>query len=148
MPHLPPAYHETRKHNSPNETKIKEKQNETIPDSNSNLTQSMTHHNQTKKRTTCFLRIQVGEECTSHWGVLRFCHSYLVDSSSSKVLPGSHENRVGTSFGRLVGCQCLIEVQSWFGAHMSIVTLLFIVETPPLSWVLRGVWSFCSLLMF
>jgi hypothetical protein len=35
--------------------KIKEKQNETIPDSNSNLTKSMTHHNQTKKLTTWFL---------------------------------------------------------------------------------------------
>jgi hypothetical protein len=27
MPHLPPAHHETSKHDSPNETKIKEKQN-------------------------------------------------------------------------------------------------------------------------
>jgi hypothetical protein len=26
MPHLPPAHHETRKHDSPNETKIKIKQ--------------------------------------------------------------------------------------------------------------------------
>jgi hypothetical protein len=34
MPHLPPAHHETSKHDSPNETKIKEKQNETIPASN------------------------------------------------------------------------------------------------------------------
>jgi cytochrome c-type biogenesis protein CcmH/NrfF len=32
-----------------NETKIKEKQNETIPDSNSNLAKSMTHGNQTKE---------------------------------------------------------------------------------------------------
>jgi hypothetical protein len=30
MPHLPPAHHETSKHDSPNETKIKEKQNESI----------------------------------------------------------------------------------------------------------------------
>jgi hypothetical protein len=45
MPHLPPVHHETSKCDSPNETKIKEKQNETIPDSNSNLTKSMTHHN-------------------------------------------------------------------------------------------------------
>jgi hypothetical protein len=52
MPHLPHAHHETSKHNSPNETKIKEKQNETIPDLNSNLAKSMTHHNQTKELTT------------------------------------------------------------------------------------------------
>jgi hypothetical protein len=56
MPHLPPAHHETSKHDSPSETKIKETQNETIPDSNSNLAKSMTHHNQTKERTTGFLR--------------------------------------------------------------------------------------------
>jgi hypothetical protein len=37
MPHLPPAPHERSKHDYPNETKIKEKQNETITDSNSNL---------------------------------------------------------------------------------------------------------------
>jgi hypothetical protein len=48
MPHLPPAHHETSKHDSPDETKIKEKQNKTIPDSNSNLAKSMTHHTQTK----------------------------------------------------------------------------------------------------
>jgi hypothetical protein len=40
------------------ETKIKEKQNKTIPDSNSNLTKSMTHHNQTKELTTWFLSHQ------------------------------------------------------------------------------------------
>jgi hypothetical protein len=56
MPHLPPAHHETSKHDSPNETKIKEKQNQTIPDSNSNLAKSMTHHNQTKELTTWFLK--------------------------------------------------------------------------------------------
>jgi hypothetical protein len=55
MPHLPPAHHGTSKHDSPNETKVKEKQNETIPDSNSNLTKSMTHHNQTNELTTWFL---------------------------------------------------------------------------------------------
>jgi hypothetical protein len=58
MPHLPPTHHETSKHDSPNETKIKEKQNETILDSNSNLAKSMTHHNQTKELTTWFLSIQ------------------------------------------------------------------------------------------
>jgi hypothetical protein len=54
MPHLPPAHHETSKCNSPNETKVK-KQNETIPDSNSNLAKSMNHHNQTKELITWFL---------------------------------------------------------------------------------------------
>jgi hypothetical protein len=58
MPHLPPAHHETSNRDSPNETKVKEKQNKTIPDSNSNLAKSMTHHNQTKKRTTWFLTMQ------------------------------------------------------------------------------------------
>jgi hypothetical protein len=55
MPHLPPAHHETSKHDSPNKTKVKEKQNETIPDFNSNLAKSMTHHNQTKEVTAWFL---------------------------------------------------------------------------------------------
>jgi hypothetical protein len=52
MPHMPPAHHETSKRDSPNETKIKEKQNEPILDSNSNIAKLMTHHNQTKKLTT------------------------------------------------------------------------------------------------
>jgi hypothetical protein len=55
MPHLPPAHHETSKYDSPNETKIKEKQNKTIPYSNSNIVKSMTHHNQIKELTTWFL---------------------------------------------------------------------------------------------
>jgi hypothetical protein len=55
MPHLPPAHHKTSKRDSPNETKVKEKQNETVPDSSSNLAKSMTHHNQTRKLTTWFL---------------------------------------------------------------------------------------------
>jgi hypothetical protein len=57
MPHLPPTHHETRKHDSPNEIKVKEKQNKTVPDLNSNLTKSMTHHNKTKELTTWFLKI-------------------------------------------------------------------------------------------
>jgi hypothetical protein len=61
MPHLPPAHHETSKHDSPNETKIKEKQNKTIPDSNSNLAKSMTHHNQTKELTTWFPNLPLDE---------------------------------------------------------------------------------------
>jgi hypothetical protein len=61
MPHLPPAHHETSKHNSPNKTKIKEKQNKTIPDSNSNLAKAMTHHNQTKELTIWFLNLPLYE---------------------------------------------------------------------------------------
>jgi hypothetical protein len=61
MPHLPPAHHETSKRDSPNKTMIKEKQNETIPDLNWNLTKSMTHHNQTKKQTTWFLNLPLDE---------------------------------------------------------------------------------------
>jgi hypothetical protein len=61
MPHLPPAHHESSKRDSLNETKIKEKQNKTIPDSNSNLTKSMTHHNQTKELTTWFFNIPLDE---------------------------------------------------------------------------------------
>jgi hypothetical protein len=61
MPHLPPAHHKTSKRDSPNETKIKEKQNKTIPDSNSNLAKSMTHHNQTKELTTWILNLPPDE---------------------------------------------------------------------------------------
>jgi hypothetical protein len=61
MLHLPPAHHKTNKHDSPNETKVKEKQNRTVPDSNSNLTKSMTHHNQTKELTTWFLNLSLDE---------------------------------------------------------------------------------------
>jgi hypothetical protein len=57
MPHLPPAHHETSKHDSPNETKVKEKQNKIVLDSNSNLAKSMTHHNQTKEWTTWFFKV-------------------------------------------------------------------------------------------
>jgi hypothetical protein len=61
MPHLPPAHHETSKRDSPNETKIKEKQNKTILDSNSNLAKSMTYHNQTKELVTWFLNLPLDE---------------------------------------------------------------------------------------
>jgi hypothetical protein len=61
MPHLPPAHHKISKHDSPNETKIKEKQNETVLDSNSNIAKSITHHNQTKKPTTWFLNLPLDE---------------------------------------------------------------------------------------
>ncbi len=71
MPHLPPAHHETSKHDSPNETKIKEKQNKTIPDSNSNLAKSMTHHNQTKELTTWFLNLPL-DECIDNSKCTKF----------------------------------------------------------------------------
>jgi hypothetical protein len=61
MPHLSSARHETSKRNSPNETKIKEKQNNTIPDSNSNFAKSMTHNNQTKELITWFLNLLLDE---------------------------------------------------------------------------------------
>jgi hypothetical protein len=61
MPHLPPTHHETSKRDSPNETKIKEKQNETIPDSNLNLAKSMTRHNQTKDLITWFINLPLDE---------------------------------------------------------------------------------------
>jgi hypothetical protein len=44
MLHLPPAHHETNNHDSPNQPKVKDKTTEHIPDSNSNLAKSMTHH--------------------------------------------------------------------------------------------------------
>jgi hypothetical protein len=62
MSHLPPAHHETSKRDSPHETKVKEKQNKTTPDSNSNLAKSMTHHNQTKGLTTWFLNLKGGQK--------------------------------------------------------------------------------------
>jgi hypothetical protein len=52
MPHLPHAHYEISKRDSPNETRIKEKQNKIILNSNSNIIKSMTHHNQNKKLTT------------------------------------------------------------------------------------------------
>jgi hypothetical protein len=61
MSHLPPAHHEISKCDSPNETKVKEKQNRPIPDLNSSLTKSMTHHNQTKELTTWFLNLPLNE---------------------------------------------------------------------------------------
>jgi hypothetical protein len=59
MPHLQPAHHETSKCDFTNETKVKEKQNKIISDSNSNLIKSMTHHNQTKELITWFLSIDL-----------------------------------------------------------------------------------------
>jgi hypothetical protein len=56
-----PAHHKTNKRDSPSKTKIKENQNETVSDSNSNLAKSMTHHNQTKELTTWFLNLPLDE---------------------------------------------------------------------------------------
>jgi hypothetical protein len=61
MPHLQPAHHETRKHDSLNETKIKEKTKQNVPHSNSNLAKSMTHHNRTKELITWFLNLPLDE---------------------------------------------------------------------------------------
>jgi hypothetical protein len=61
MPLLPPAHHETSKRDSPNNTKIKEKEKKTISDLNSNLAKSMTYHNQTKELTTWFLNLSLDE---------------------------------------------------------------------------------------
>jgi hypothetical protein len=61
MLHMPPAHHETNKRDSPNKTKVREKQNEIVPDSNSNLAKSMTHHNQTNELTTWFLNLPLDE---------------------------------------------------------------------------------------
>jgi hypothetical protein len=76
MPHLSPVHHETSKRDSPNETKVKEKQNKTIPDSNSNLAKSMTRHNQTKELITCHpLLLRLAYSCLlllPHFSVLRF----------------------------------------------------------------------------
>jgi hypothetical protein len=43
------------------QNKNKGKTNETVPDSNSNLAKSMTHHNQTKELTTWFLNLPIDE---------------------------------------------------------------------------------------
>jgi hypothetical protein len=72
MPHQPPAHHETSKRDSLNETKIKEKQNKTVPDSNSNLAKSMTHHNQTKEVTTWFLNLPFMSALTTKAQSLKF----------------------------------------------------------------------------
>jgi hypothetical protein len=61
MPHLPRAHHETSKHDSQNETKMKVK-SRNVPNSNSNLAKSMTYHNQTKELTTWFLTRTVAHE--------------------------------------------------------------------------------------
>jgi hypothetical protein len=61
MPHLSPTHHETSKRDSPNETKIKQKQNKIVPDLKSNLAMSMTHHNQTKELITWFLNLPLDE---------------------------------------------------------------------------------------
>jgi hypothetical protein len=59
MPQLPPAHHEISKRDSPNKTKVKERQIKTVLDSNSNLAKLMTHHNQTKELTTWFLTMVI-----------------------------------------------------------------------------------------
>jgi hypothetical protein len=61
MPQLPPTHYETSKHESPTKTKIKEKQNETIPDSNSNLFQVNDSSQSNQGTDTWFLNLPVDE---------------------------------------------------------------------------------------
>jgi hypothetical protein len=74
-----------------NETKVKEKQNKTIPDSNSNLAKSMTHHNQTKELTTWFLNLlSVSQLVDADLSVLfHKSDSHVLDSSSKRVCGNS-----------------------------------------------------------
>jgi hypothetical protein len=69
MSHLPPAHHEIIKRDSPNETRIKEKQNKIILNSNSNIVKSMTHHNQNNELITWFLIYQF---CLWHHETVRW----------------------------------------------------------------------------
>jgi hypothetical protein len=101
----------------------------------------------------------VDEECSIHWGILSFFNNHLVDSSSSKVLPSSHENRVDTSIGKMtnlsiieswhghfdwcrtsfvIGC-CLCwrwkrRIWTWIGARISKVSLFFIIVAFLVRW--------------
>jgi hypothetical protein len=68
-----------------NETKVKEKQNKTIPDSNSNLAKSMTHHNQTKELTTWFLKPRVAALLTLAF-LLALSHQIPLLFSSTRAL--------------------------------------------------------------
>jgi hypothetical protein len=91
MPHLPLAHHKTSKRDFLNETKVKEKQNKTVPDSNSNLTMSMTHHNQTKKLTTWFLNNILPQICRPQNGSRRVgeknhLHTVRPNKAKSKQL--------------------------------------------------------------
>jgi hypothetical protein len=69
-------------HDSSNETRIKEKQNKTIPNSNSNITKSMTHHNQIKKLISWFLNLPLDKSIDNKstkfevWIQDRIKHSY------------------------------------------------------------------------
>jgi hypothetical protein len=52
--------------------RIKEKQNKTIPDLNSNHAKSMTHRNQTKELTTWFHNLPLDESITTKAQSLKF----------------------------------------------------------------------------
>jgi hypothetical protein len=92
--------------------------------------------------------IWVDGECRIHWGIMSFFNNHLVDSFSSKVLPSSQENGVGTSIGRWVGWRHPIGVWSQLGTHMSIVVLFPLLKHLRLigSFVVFGI--VCSLYMF
>jgi hypothetical protein len=86
MPHLPPAHHETSKHDSPNKTKIKERQNETVPDSNSKLAKSMTHYNQTNELTTWFLNMSA-KPCDNYKMIMvKYVDLWLLHSQVASLL--------------------------------------------------------------
>jgi hypothetical protein len=79
MPHLPPTHHKISKRDSPNERKVKEKENKTILDSNSKLAKSMTHHNQIKELTTWFLMNHSNTlltPCNTCFSLISSCWTY------------------------------------------------------------------------
>jgi hypothetical protein len=100
--------------------------------------------------------IWIDEGCTIHLGVLSFCHSHLVDSSSGKVLPGSHGNRVGIMVKCWNRCLCWGWLLTSVEALISIMALLSTFETScgflsrrwlssgwsPLNTLTPSVWSY------
>jgi hypothetical protein len=102
MLHLPPAHHETSKCDSPNEAKMNEKQKKTILNSNSNLTKSMTHQNQTKELTTWFLRLSL--ENNSLWIIMdrlvKVAHFVPINTAYTRPqLAGLYSSRVAYFHG-------------------------------------------------
>jgi hypothetical protein len=87
MSHQSPAHHETSERDSPNETKVKEKQNKTIPDLNSNIAKSMIHHNQTNELTTWFLREKLGGRPAHQSAIVLWIVSGAFFLESSRVRP-------------------------------------------------------------
>jgi hypothetical protein len=107
MPHLPPARHETSKRDSPNKTKIKEKQNKTIPDSNLNLNKSMTHHNQTKELTSLIF-LEHNYIAASHLKWLLVCFERLsgmkINYHKNDLTPINLDGEEGQNYSRIFCC--------------------------------------------